>query len=38
MKKIKYLIPLVIFLSVCGMPIASLQMGGTLFGGFQTVG
>jgi len=38
MKKIKYIIPLLIFLCVCGMLVASLQMGGTLFGGFQTVG
>jgi murein DD-endopeptidase MepM/ murein hydrolase activator NlpD len=38
MKKIKYFVPILLILCVCGMLIASLQMSGTVFGGFQTVG
>jgi len=38
MKKIKYLMPVFLFVCVCGMLIASLQMSGSMFGGFQTVG
>jgi len=38
MKKIKYLLPIMLFVCVCAMLIASLQMSGTLFGGNQSVG
>jgi murein DD-endopeptidase MepM/ murein hydrolase activator NlpD len=38
MKKIKYILPIFMILCICGLLIASLQMSGTLFGGFQTVG
>ena len=38
MKKIKYILPILVILCICGMLIASLQMSGVLFGGNQSVG
>jgi len=37
MKRVSYILPLVLLLCVCGLLIASLQFGGVAMGGFQNV-